>query len=69
MLAELWAGRVPDRDRVPGGNAVLWLSWAVYNHLYLGVAAPLYVLFFALAHPARFVLAAAVAAVLFFIWT
>ncbi len=68
-LAQLWAARVPDRGRVPGGNAVLWVSWAAYNHLYLAVSAPLYVLFFALAHPARFVLAAALAAGLFFVWT
>lgn len=67
-LAHLWAGRVPARDRVPGSNAALWVGWAVYNHLYLAVSGPLYVLFFALAHPARFVLAAAVAVSLFFVW-
>lgn len=67
-LAHLWAGRTPARDRVPGSNAALWVGWAVYNHLYLAVAGPLYVLFFALAHPARFVLAAAVAVSLFFVW-
>ncbi len=67
-MGQLWAARTPARDRVPGSNVALWVGWAVYNHLYLAVAGPLYVLFFALAHPARFVLAAAVAAVLFFVW-
>lgn len=67
-LAELWAGRVPSRDRVPGGNAGLWVAWVGFNHLVLPVFAVAWPLLFVLAHPARLLLAAPPAAALFFVW-
>jgi hypothetical protein len=59
-----WANRMPDRDRVPGGNALLYGGWVGYNHT-LGLAVPalataviglLSMLVWAATHPARLVL-------------
>lgn len=67
-LAEMWAGRVPALDEVPGRNRVLWVGWSVYNHAVLPVVAVSYVALWVLAHPARFGLAAAVAAPIIYLW-
>lgn len=69
-LARAWAGRYPDRDSVPGGNAGLYYGWIVYNHAVglpliaaayalIGVLTPLVWVFL---HPARAVLFLTVAA-------
>lgn len=69
-LARAWAGRYPDRDSVPGGNAGLYYFWIGYNHMLglpliaavyalIGVLTPLVWVFL---HPARAVLFLTVAA-------
>lgn len=63
-LSGAWATRIPDREKVPGGNAVLYGGWVVYNHTVrlAGTAAAvalvglLAVLTWALQHPARLAL-------------
>lgn len=67
-FAELVANLVPDRDRVPGRNGFLWVSWAAFNVAMLPVFAVAYPVLWWLAHPARFVLAAMVAAALYIVW-
>jgi hypothetical protein len=68
-----WAERIPDRDRVPGGNAALYHGWTVYNHT-IGLAAPLAALLIVgtltpllwiARHPARLLLAAVITTALF----
>lgn len=64
-LAQAWAERMPDRDRVPGNNAVLYRGWVAYNHsialavpaLALVVVGLLTPVVFAARHPARLGLA------------
>lgn len=67
-LVDLWAARVPSLNVVPGGSKALHVAWVVFNHvalvLYAFAAVPLWVL----GHPARALLAAAVAAPLFALW-
>lgn len=72
-VQQAWAGRIPDRDTVPGGNAVLYAGWVVYNHT-LGLAVPavavalvglLTPLVWAARHPARLALALFLYAALF----
>lgn len=67
-LAQLWAARVPDRDRVPGRSRALWAGWSVYNHVLLPVFAVAYPSLWWLAHPARLVLTVVLAVPLFFVW-
>ena len=67
-LAELWSGVVPDRDRVPARNAALWVAWIGFNVVTLPVFAVAWPALWVLAHPARLVLAAAVAVPLYFVW-
>jgi hypothetical protein len=31
-LAAAWADRIPDREKVPGGNGLLYGGWLAYNH-------------------------------------
>lgn len=63
-LQRAWAARFPDRERVPGGNALLYGGWVAYNHT-LGLALPavalaavggLTALVWAARHPARLLL-------------
>ncbi|MER7280453.1 hypothetical protein ABT369_39050 [Dactylosporangium sp. NPDC000244] len=63
-----WAERMPDRDRVPGGNAALYASWVAYNWS-VGLAVPLAALavvglltpiLWIARHPARLLLAAVI---------
>jgi hypothetical protein len=42
-LQQAWAGRMPDRERVPGDNALLYRGWVFYNHT-VGLAVPAAVL-------------------------
>ena len=67
-LADLWRSRVPALDEVPGANRLLWAGWTVYNHVVLAPVAVSYVALWVLAHPARFGLAAVVAAPLISVW-
>lgn len=67
-LAELVARRVPDRDAVPGRNVGLWAGWVAYNHALIAVFAVAWPALWVLAHPARVLLAAAVAAPLLLVW-
>jgi hypothetical protein len=68
-LARAWADRMPDRDRVPGGNAVLYRGWVVYNHtlallvpaLVLALVGVLTPLVWAARHPARLALTGLIA--------
>lgn len=68
-----WAERMPDRDRVPGGNGLLYAGWVVYNHTFgLAVPAAVIALVGALTplvwlarHPARLLLAAVIATALY----
>lgn len=68
-LSQAWAERFPDRESVPGGNALLYGGWVVYNHSVrlVGIAAGLAVIgavavtVFWFNHPARLLLAAIVA--------
>lgn len=63
-----WAERMPDRERVPGSNSLLYAGWVVYNHT-IGLAVPLIglavvgvltpILWIA-RHPARLLLAAVI---------
>lgn len=63
-LTAAWAERMPDRESVPGGNALLYGGWVVYNHtLRLALTAAALVVVGALTavvwmaqHPARLVL-------------
>ncbi len=68
-LQRAWAERIPDRDRVPGGNPVLYGGWVGWNHAALVlvtaalvVVAALTVTVWTFRHPARALLAAAIAA-------
>jgi hypothetical protein len=67
-LARAWADRMPDRERVPCGNAVLYRGWVAYNHT-VALAVPAVVLavvgvltpaVWAARHPARLVLTAVI---------
>jgi hypothetical protein len=69
-----WAQRVPDRERVPGNNPLLYGGWVTYNHT-VGLLLPavamaavglLTLLVWVSQHPARLALAAAVAAPIVF---
>ncbi|GAA0719691.1 hypothetical protein Drose_05995 [Dactylosporangium roseum] len=59
-----WAERMPDRDRVPGGNGVLYAGWVAYNHtvgllipaVALAVVGALTPILWAARHPARLAL-------------
>lgn len=66
-LQQAWADRMPDRERVPGGNEALYRGWVAYNHtvglvvpavavLIVGLLTPLV---WAARHPARLGLAVA----------
>lgn len=67
-LRQAWAARMPDRDRVPGDNALLYRGWVAYNHsvalavpaLALALVGLLTPLVWAARHPARFVLTAVI---------
>jgi hypothetical protein len=68
-----WAERMPDRDRVPGSNAVLYAGWVAWNHT-VGLAIPLAVLaivgvltplVWIARHPARFLLTAVIGTALY----
>lgn len=61
---QAWAERFPDRERVPGGNALLYGGWTAYNHT-LGLLLPAVAvvivgaatgLVWAARHPARLLL-------------
>jgi hypothetical protein len=69
-LQRAWAERMPDRDAVPGDNTALYRGWVAYNHT-VGLLVPLVGLLvvglvtpalWMARHPARLLLAAAVAA-------
>lgn len=64
-IRQAWVRRMPDRDRVPGRNAVLWGGWVGYNHT-IGLAGPvlavltvtaLSIVSWIIQHPARIALA------------
>ncbi|MGI5247625.1 hypothetical protein [Dactylosporangium sp. CA-139066] len=72
-----WAERMPDRDRVPGGNTALYAGWIAYNHT-VGLAVPLAALavvgvltplLWIARHPARLLLAAVITTALIAIAT
>lgn len=67
-LADLWAARIPDLDRVPGANRALHAAWVVFNHLALVWTALLAIPLWVLQHPARTLLAALVTAPLIAVW-
>lgn len=67
-LVDLWRNRVPDISEVPGGNRPLHVLWVVYNHLVLIVFPVLAIALWVLQHPARFLLAAAIAGPLIGMW-
>lgn len=65
-----WAERMPDRVKVPGDSRLLYGAWVVYGHT-VGLAVPavavavvgvLTVAVWIARHPARLILAAAIAA-------
>lgn len=73
-LARAWAERMPDRERVPGGNPVLYGGWVAYNHVALIVPAAalavvgvLTIAVWVARHPARLALAAALASAITFL--
>ncbi len=68
-----WTERMPDRDRVPGNNSLLYGGWVVYN-LTVGLAVPAAVILLVGAltplvwiarHPARLLLAAVITTALY----
>jgi hypothetical protein len=68
-LRQIVDGRIPAAERVPNGSGPLRAVWVVWN---VGVAVPttaaLYVLAWVLQHPARALLAAAVAGPILTMW-
>lgn len=72
-LRTAWTERMPDRDRVPGDNSVLYAGWVAYNWT-VGLAVPLAALavvgtltplLWIARHPARLLLAAVITTALF----
>lgn len=72
-LRDAWADRIPDRDLVPGSNAVLYAGWVAYNHS-IGLAVPLLALavvgvltpiLWIARHPARLLLALTITGALY----
>lgn len=68
-LQAAWAERIPDRERVPGANRLLYGGWVVYNHTLrlaltaaaLAAVGAITVLSWIWQHPARLALFAIVA--------
>jgi hypothetical protein len=67
-LAGLWQHRVPAVEDVPGESRALRAAWVAYNHVALVVVCLLAVVVWVLLHPARFLLAAVIAAPLIAMW-
>lgn len=67
-LRSLWDQRLPAIERVPAENRALRGAWVAYNHTVLAVIVPALFVLYLLGHPARFLLAAAVAAPVLAIW-
>jgi hypothetical protein len=74
-LSRVWAERMPDRDKVPGDNAVLYGAWVGYSHT-VGLVVPtvalalvgvLTVVAWIARHPARLAVASALAAAITFL--
>lgn len=68
-VTRAWAGRMPNRERVPGNSDALYWGWVAYNHT-IGLAVPaaavaaiglLTPAVWIILHPARFALAALLA--------
>jgi hypothetical protein len=67
-VRNLWETRVPHLDDVPAANRGLWIAWCVYNHVALLLLVPLLFTAWMLAHPARLIYAAPIAAPLTLLW-
>lgn len=67
-LADLWTRRIPDLEKVPGQNRVLWSAWLAHNHIALVLTAPAYMALWIVQHPAYLLLTALVTAPLIALW-
>lgn len=67
-VRSLWEQRIPALERVPAESRALQAGWVAYNHAALVVLAPALFALYLLGHPARTLLAAAVAAPLTALW-